>query len=250
VEPTCRQQEQQQRGRPKNTTNKPVQAVPQSGSTSADEGFKHLTATPQVEFINVKVIAAHAQHQRTAKLAQRTIMARCNESRASSYVKRSPIQCKLEDVSGFQGHLASSGPAFPRVNTTSSALRFSLKVTLDHPDLGGHVSTVHEPRKAQFLSSDEVARFLEAAPDINTKRPLQTLQQAARFSALIAGPRDHSVRFPNSAAFVAGSLQGIVGDFRPKLFQRPRSRLVRVPFGIIRSPRHRSGSRKWLAFHT
>jgi hypothetical protein len=69
-------------------------------------------------------------------------------------------------------------------------------------------------------------------------------------SALIAGlglPRDYSVRFPNGAAFVAGSLSGVVGDFRPELF--PRCRLVRVPFGIIRSPRHQSGSRKWLAFH-
>jgi len=27
-------------------------------------------------------------------------------------------------------------------------------------------------------------------------------------------------------------------DFRPQLFQRPRRRLVRVPFGIIWSPRH------------
>jgi hypothetical protein len=51
-------------------------------------------------------------------------------------------------------------------------------------------------------------------------------------------PRDHSVGFPDSTAFVARSFQGFIGDFRPKLFQRPRRRLVRVPFGIIRSPWH------------
>jgi hypothetical protein len=51
-------------------------------------------------------------------------------------------------------------------------------------------------------------------------------------------PRDHSVRFPDSAAFVASSFQGFVGDFRPELFQRRRCRLMRVPFGIIRRPRH------------
>ena len=50
--------------------------------------------------------------------------------------------------------------------------------------------------------------------------------------------RDHSVRFPDRAPFVTGSLQAFVGDFRPKLFQRPRRGLVRVPFGVIRSPRH------------
>ena len=51
-------------------------------------------------------------------------------------------------------------------------------------------------------------------------------------------PRNHSVRFPDRATFVAGSCQAFVGDFRPQLFQRSRCRLVRMPFGIIRSPRH------------
>jgi len=40
------------------------------------------------------------------------------------------------------------------------------------------------------------------------------------FAPLVAGfrtPRDHSVRFPDSAAFVAGSFQAFVGDFRPEL---------------------------------
>ena len=51
-------------------------------------------------------------------------------------------------------------------------------------------------------------------------------------------PCDHSVRFADSAAFVAGLFQAVIGDFRPELFQRPRCRLVRVPFGVIRCPRH------------
>lgn len=70
---------------------------------------------------------------------------------------------------------------------------------------------------------------------------------------LVAGFRlspDHSVRFPDSAAFVAGSFQAFVGDFRPEFFELPRGRLVCVPFGVIRSPRHWSGSRNWLAFWT
>jgi len=53
-------------------------------------------------------------------------------------------------------------------------------------------------------------------------------------------PCDDGIRFPDRAAFVAGSLQAFVGDFRPNLFQRPRCRLVRMPFGVIRSPRHLS----------
>ena len=39
-------------------------------------------------------------------------------------------------------------------------------------------------------------------------------------SWLLAGcclPGDHGVRFPDRAAFIAGSLQAFIGDFRPKL---------------------------------
>jgi hypothetical protein len=51
-------------------------------------------------------------------------------------------------------------------------------------------------------------------------------------------PRDHGVRLPNCATFIARSFQGFIGDFRPQLLQLLRRRLVRVPFGLIRSPGH------------
>jgi len=51
-------------------------------------------------------------------------------------------------------------------------------------------------------------------------------------------PRDDGVRFPDRAAFIAGSFQAFVCDLRPKLLQRPRCRLVRMAFGVVRSPRH------------
>jgi hypothetical protein len=35
-------------------------------------------------------------------------------------------------------------------------------------------------------------------------------------------PRDHSVRFSDSAALVARSFQGFVGDFSPEFFQLRR----------------------------
>ncbi len=58
--------------------------------------------------------------------------------------------------------------------------------------------------------------------------------------AVFCVPRDHGVRFPDRAAFVASSFEAFVGDFCPKLFQRSRCRLVRMPFGVVRSPRHLS----------
>lgn len=56
--------------------------------------------------------------------------------------------------------------------------------------------------------------------------------------ALFRQPSDDRVRFADGAAFVAESVQGFVGDFGPKLLQRRRRRFVRVPLGVVRSPRH------------
>ena len=51
-------------------------------------------------------------------------------------------------VRGFQLHLTSSGAGTPKINATVAALRFFFRVALDRPDLGRHLSTIHEPRKA------------------------------------------------------------------------------------------------------
>jgi site-specific recombinase XerD len=91
----------------------------------------------------------------------------------ASYLKRSPDTAKPEDVRGFQLHLTSSGAGTPKINATVAALRFFFRVTLDRPDLGRHLSAIHEPRKAPvILSPDEMARFLEAAPGIKYKAAL------------------------------------------------------------------------------
>ena len=51
-------------------------------------------------------------------------------------------------------------------------------------------------------------------------------------------PGDHSICFPDGAAFIAGSFQTFIGDFRPELLQLCGCRFVGVPFSIIRSPWH------------
>jgi len=58
----------------------------------------------------------------------------------------------------------------PTINSAIAALRFFFNVTLDRPDLVRHLKTVHEPRKAPVvLSQEEVVRLLEAAPGIKYK---------------------------------------------------------------------------------
>lgn len=51
--------------------------------------------------------------------------------------------------------------------------------------------------------------------------------------------RNDSVRLPDRAAFVAGPIQGFIGDLCPEL---PRCRFMRVPFGVTCYPWHFIGS--------
>jgi integrase/recombinase XerD len=91
----------------------------------------------------------------------------------ATFLGRSPDTAKSEEVRGFRLHLASSGAGTPKINATVSALRFFFNVTLDRPDLAKHLSFMHEPRKVPVvLSPEEVARFLEAAPNIKYKAAL------------------------------------------------------------------------------
>ena len=91
----------------------------------------------------------------------------------AAFLGRSPDTAKSEEVRGFRLHLASSGAGTPKINATVSALRFFFNVTLDRPDLAKHLSFMHEPRKVPVvLSPEEVARFLEAAPNVKYKAAL------------------------------------------------------------------------------
>src|SRR6185312_12215104 len=104
------------------------------------------------------------------------------------FLGRSPDLVQSEDVRGFRLHLASSGAGAPKINATVSALRFFFNVTLDRPELAKHLSFMHEPRKVPVvLSSEEVARFLEAAPSIKYKAALSVAYGAGlRVSEVVA----------------------------------------------------------------
>ena len=105
--------------------------------------------------------------------------------------------------------------------------------------LNGRLNHVLGGAPRANLTQADLNRAHTAWKQVNRRRG--RARQTAKFSTLIPGrrpPRDHGVGFPDGAAFVAGSFQGFVGDFRPEFFERPRCRLVRVPFGIIRCPWH------------
>ncbi len=89
------------------------------------------------------------------------------------FLGRSPDTASSEDLRRFQLHLASSGVSAPTQNATVTALRFFFAVTLGRRGATDHLPFVRQPRKLPVvLSLDEVARLLDAAPNLKYKAAL------------------------------------------------------------------------------
>jgi len=74
------------------------------------------------------------------------------------------------------------------INAAVSALRFLFTTTLDRPELGRRLTVVRQPRKIPVvLSTEEVARLLDAAPNARYKAALATAYGAGlRVSEVVA----------------------------------------------------------------
>ncbi len=91
----------------------------------------------------------------------------------AGFLGRSPDTATCEDLRRFQMHLAQQQIGAPTINAAIAALRFFFTVTLERPDLVRHLTTVHKPRKAPIvLSQEEAARLLQAAPGLKYKAAL------------------------------------------------------------------------------
>jgi len=88
----------------------------------------------------------------------------------AAFLGRSPDTATSEDLRRFQVHMARQQIGVPTINAAIAALRFFFNVTLGRPDLVRPLTSVHEPRKAPVvLSQEEVARLIEAAPGLKYK---------------------------------------------------------------------------------
>jgi len=93
--------------------------------------------------------------------------------RLGEFLGRSPATATAEDLRRFQLQVVQSGVGCGSVNAAVAALQFFFGVTLGHGELTAKMSYVHEPRKLPtVLSTEEVARFLEAAPGLKYKAAL------------------------------------------------------------------------------
>jgi integrase len=76
-------------------------------------------------------------------------------------------------VRSYQLFLSETGASPPTINHVVTALRFLFQVTLHRPEVMHQIPFVPEPRKLPVvLSPDEVARLLEAAPNLKSKAAL------------------------------------------------------------------------------
>ena len=90
--------------------------------------------------------------------------------RFAAFLKRSPDTATLEDIRGFQLHLADTGVSICTRNCIMTGLRFLFRVTLRRLDLAEEVYHIREPEKLpQVMSIDEIKRLLAVGSSLKTR---------------------------------------------------------------------------------
>lgn len=88
----------------------------------------------------------------------------------STFLGRSPATAIGEDLRRYQVHQSQTGVTPSTINSSVAALRFFFRVTLNHPEMGRHLTLVPTPEKLRVvLSPEEVTQLLEAAPGVKYK---------------------------------------------------------------------------------
>jgi len=87
-----------------------------------------------------------------------------------TFLDRSPTTATPEDLRQYQVQQSQSGLSPATINSSVSALRFFFRVTLNHPEMGRHLTLVPLPERLRVvLSQEEVAQLIEAAPGVKYK---------------------------------------------------------------------------------
>ena len=126
-------------------------------------------------------------HSNISPLRQRMIddmtMRKLNEKTQIQYIRavkrfsqhfgQAPDLASPEDLRRFQMHLVKQNVSSTTINATITGLRFFFEKTLDRPEALKKMSPVRVPHKLPtVLTSDEVARLLNAAPNLKAKAAL------------------------------------------------------------------------------
>ncbi len=112
-----------------------------------------------IEDMTVRGLGARTQHE----------YVRCVRMFAA-FLGRSPDTATADDLRCWQLHQREQGVQPPSFNSSVSALRFFLGVTLDRPDLARRLVVARQPQKLPtVLTSLEIQALLDAAPGPKAK---------------------------------------------------------------------------------
>lgn len=94
-------------------------------------------------------------------------------NRLAKFLGRSPDSASAEDLRTFQKHLVEHGASSSTINATIRGLRFFFEITLERPEVLKRMSPVRVPdRLPVVLSTEDVTRLLNAAPNLKAKAAL------------------------------------------------------------------------------
>jgi site-specific recombinase XerD len=112
-----------------------------------------------IEDMTVRGLGARTQHE----------YVRCVRMFAA-FLGRSPDTATADDLRRWQLHQREQGVQPPSFNSSVSALRFFLGVTLDRPDLARRLVVARQPQKLPtVLTPVEIQALLDAAPGPKAK---------------------------------------------------------------------------------
>ena len=99
--------------------------------------------------------------------------------RLTKFLGRSPDTASAEDLRSFQKHLVEHGVSSSTINATIRGLRFFFEITLERPKSLKRMSPVRVPdRLPLVLSTEDIARLLNAAPNLKSKAALSVAYSA------------------------------------------------------------------------
>lgn len=89
------------------------------------------------------------------------------------FLGRSPDTVTAQDLRRFQMHLVQTGMSPVSINATIFAIRFFVVTTLERPELANKMHPVRVEQKLPvILSREEMARLIDAAPNIKSRTAL------------------------------------------------------------------------------
>ena len=92
---------------------------------------------------------------------------------------RSPDKLGLDEIRAYQLHLIGLKRSWTHINQVTCALRFFFVMTLGRKEVVERIISAREPVKMPLvLSPEEVARFLEAVPELRNRVALTTAYAA------------------------------------------------------------------------